>query len=85
MKSSDLNIKSINTKIKSLIRKTWDEIKKKGSIVNEITTSGDFVKKLQDALKDNQNIKYQLEVVSLRDSKTAEPIVVELNIVKLKS
>ena len=85
LKSSDLNIKSINTKIKSLIRKTRDEIKIKGSIVNEITTSGDFVKKLQDALKDNQNIKYQLEVVSLRDSKTAEPIVVELNIVKLKS
>ena len=85
LKASDLNIKSINTKIKSLIRKTRDEIKIKGSIVNEITTSGDFVKKLQDALKDNQNIKYQLEVVSLRDSKTAEPIVVELNIVKLKS
>ena len=85
LKASDLNIKSINTKIKSLIRKTRDEIKIKGSIVNEITTSGDFVKKLQDALKDNQNIKYKLEVVSLRDSKTAEPIVVELNIVKLKS
>ena len=85
LKASDLNIKSINTKIKSLIRKTRDEIKIKGSIVNVITTSGDFVKKLQDALKDNQNIKYQLEVVSLRDSKTAEPIVVELNIVKLKS
>ena len=85
LNASDLNIKSINTKIKSLIRKTRDEIKIKGSIVNEITTSGDFVKKLQDALKDNQNIKYQLEVVSLRDSKTAEPIVVELNIVKLKS
>ena len=31
----------------------------------------------------NQFNKYQLEVVSLKDSKTADPIVVELNITKL--
>ena len=29
-----------------------------------------------------QNNKYKLEVVSLKDSKTAEPIIVELNITK---
>ena len=37
------------------------------------------------SLKENQNIKFKLEVVSLRDSKTVEPIMVEINIVKIAS
>ena len=82
---SDLNLKSINLKIKSLLRETRDEIKSKGSQASEINTSGNFVKKIRDFLKDNQNIKFKLEVVSLRDSKTAEPIVVEINISKVAS
>ena len=82
---SDLNRKSINLKIQSLLRETRDEIKLKGSQANEIKTSGNFVKKITDFLKDNQNIKFKLEVVSLRDSKTAEPIVVEINILKISS
>jgi uncharacterized protein (DUF3084 family) len=80
---SDLNLKSINLKIKSLLRETRDEIKSKGSQVSEINTSGNFVKKIRDFLKNNQNIKFKLEVVSLRDSRTAEPIVVEINISKV--
>ncbi len=82
---SDLNIKSINLKIKSLLRETLDEIKLKGSQVNEINTSGNFIKKIKDFLQENQNIKFKLEVVSLRDSKTIEPIVVEINIFKIAS
>ena len=81
----DLNRKSINLKIKSLLRKTRDKIMLKGSQANEIKTSGNFVKKITDFLKENQNIKFKLEVVSLRDSKTAEPIVVEINILKIVS
>ena len=65
------------------MRKTRDKIKSKGSIVNEITTRGDFIKKIRDSLKINQNNKYLLEVESLKDSKTADPIIVELNITKL--
>lgn len=80
---SDLNSKSINLKIKSLLRETRDKIKSKGSQVSEINTSGNFVKKIRDFLKENQNIKFKLEVVSLRDSKTVEPIVVEINILKI--
>ena len=80
---SDLNSKSINLKIKSLLRETRDKIKSKGSQVSEINTSGNFVKKIRDFLKENQNIKFKLEVVSLRDSKTIEPIVVEINILKI--
>ena len=83
VEKKDLNIKNINSKIKALMRKTRDKIKLRGSIVNEITTKGDFIKKIRDSLKINQNNKYRLEVISLKDSKTAEPIIVELNITKL--
>ena len=82
---NDLNLKSINLKIKSLLRETRDEIKSKGSQVSEINTNRDFVKKIRDFIKENQNIKFKLEVVSLRDSKTIEPIVVEINILKIAS
>ena len=85
MSKSELNSKSINLKIKSLLRETRDEIKSKGSQANEIKTRGNFVKKISDFLKENQNIKFKLEVVSLRDSKTVEPIVVEINILKIAS
>ena len=85
LEKKDLNLKSINLKIKSLLKETRDEIKLKGSQVNEINTRGNFVKKITDFLQDNQNIKFKLEVVSLRDSKTAEPIVVEINILKLET
>ncbi len=82
---SDLNLKSINLKIKSLLRETRDAIKSKGSLVSEINTNGNFVKNIRDFLQVNKNIKFKLEVVSLRDSKTAEPIVVEINILKVAS
>ncbi len=85
LEKNDLNLKSINFKIKSLLLETRDEIKLKGSQVNEINTRGNFVKKITEFLQDNQNIKFKLEVVSLRDSKTAEPIVVEINILKLET
>ena len=81
---NDLNPKSINSKIKSLLKETRDEIKLKGSQVSEIKTRGNFAKKITDFLQDNQNIKFKLEVVSLRDSKTAEPIIVEINILKIE-
>ena len=83
IEKKDLDTKNINSKIKTLLRKTRDTIKLRGSIVNEITTRGNFIKKITDALKINQNIKYRLDVVSLKESKTADPIIVELNISKL--
>ena len=79
----DLDYKNINSKIQTLLRKTRDKIKSRGSIVNEITTRGDFFKKISDSLEINQINKYQLEVISLKESKTADPIIVELNISKL--
>jgi len=52
---NDLEYKIINLKIKTLLRKTRDKIKMRGSIVSEITTKGDFIKKIRDSLKINQN------------------------------
>ena len=83
LEKKDLDFININSKIKTLMRKTRDEIKLRGSIVNEITTKGDFIKKIRDMLKINQNYKYRLDVISLKDSKTADSILVELNIIKI--
>ena len=83
LEKKDFDYIKLNSKIKTLLRKTRDKIKLRGSIVNEITTRGDFIKKIRDTLKINQNNKYLLEVISLKDSKTADPIIVELNITKL--
>ncbi len=83
VEKKDLDYKNINSTINTLLRKTRDKIKLSGSIVNEITTRGDFIKNIKDSLKINQNNKYLLEVRSLKDSKTADPIIVELNISSL--
>ncbi len=83
VEKKELDYKNINSTINTLLRKTRDKIKAKGSIVNEINTRGNFIKKIRDSLNINQNNKYLLEVVSLKDSKTADSIVVELNITKL--
>ena len=76
-------ISVLKEKVNTLLKKTRDKIKSRGSIVKEITTKGDFIKKIGDHLKKNQNNEYLLEVVSLRDSKTAESIIVDLNITGL--
>jgi len=83
LENKDFDYKNINSKIKTLLRKTRDKIKRRGSIVNEITTRGDFIKKIRDSVGNNQNMRYLLEVVSLKDTKTADPIIVELKITKL--
>jgi len=79
----NLDFENINFKVNTLLKRTRDKIKSRGSIVNEITTKGDFIKKIGDYIKINQNNKYLLEVVSLRDSKTAESIIVDLNVTGL--
>ena len=83
LEKKDLEFENINTKINSLLKKTRDKIKSRGSIVNEITTKGDFIKKIRDSIEANLKNKYLIEVVSLKDSKTAESIIVELNITQL--
>ena len=79
----DLEFQNINSKINNLLKKTRDKIKLRGSIVKEITTKGDFIKKIRDSIDVNLKNKYLIEVVSLKDSKTAEAIIVELNVTGL--
>ena len=83
IEKKDTDIKIINSKIKTLLRSTRDKIKLRGSIVKEITTRGDFIRKIRDSLKMNQENRYRLEIISLKDSKTADPIIVELNITEI--
>ena len=83
LERKDLDNKNINAEIKNLLSQTRDKIKLRGSIVNEIKTRGNFINKIRDELNINQNNKYRLDVVSLKDSKTADPIIVELNITRL--
>jgi uncharacterized protein (DUF3084 family) len=80
---NEIDYKNINSKIQTLLTSTRDKIKLRGSIVKEITTRGDFIKKIRDSLKVNKNVNYRLEVVSLKDSKLAEQIIVELKITQL--
>ena len=80
---NDLDYKDISSIIKTLLIKTRDEIKSRGSIVSEINTREDLIKKIKDSLEINQNIKYRLEIVSLKDSKTSDSIIVDLNITEL--
>jgi uncharacterized protein (DUF3084 family) len=83
LETNSVNYKKVNEKIKTLLKTTRDKVKLRGSIVNEINTRGDSIKKIKDSLKINQNVRYRIEVVSLRDSKTADPIIVDLNITEL--
>ena len=83
LEKKDLEFENINSKINSLLKKTRDKIKSRGSIVNEITTKGDFIKKIRDSIEANLKNEYLMEVVSLKDSKTAEAILVELNVSQL--
>mgnify|MGYP003339231346 FL=1 len=83
LEKKNLDFVNIKSTFNTLLKKTRDKIKLRGSIVNEINTKGDFIKKTGDYIKINQKNKYLLEVVSLRDSKTADPIIVELNVTGL--
>ena len=83
LEKKNLDFENINSKVNTLLKKTRDEIKSRGSIVKEITTKGDFINKIGDYIQINQNNKYLLEVASLRDSKTAEKIIVELIVTRL--
>ena len=83
LEKKNLDFVNIKSTFNTLLKKTRDKIKLRGSIVNEINTKGDFIKKTGDYIKTNQKNKYLLEVVSLRDSKTAEAIIVELNVTGL--
>ena len=79
------NINDLRNTINLLLASSLAEAKRRGSLINEIKLKSDSVKKLQLFIERNKGFDFEFEVVSLRDSKTAQPIIVELKVSKLLS
>ena len=79
-KKEDFSKKIFGDKINLLLSSSLAEVKRRGSLINEIQLRSDSVKKLKDFLNENDKNNFELEAISLRDSKTAQPVIVELNI-----
>ena len=83
--SKEKNINEVQNKIKLLLASTLAETKRRGSLVNEIKLKSESVEKLRVFLNRYKEVDLVLEAVSLRQSKTAQPVVVELNFNTIKS
>ena len=79
-KQEDFNKKDFGDKVNFLLSSSLAEIKRRGSLVNEIKLRGDSIKELRDFLNKNYKTNFELEAVSLFNSKTAQPVIVELNV-----
>ncbi len=84
LSGKDLKNNEINSKINLLLASTLAEIKRRGSLINEIKLRSDSVNELRDFLKKNSEIDLVLNAISLRNSKTAQPVVVDLEFGSLK-
>ena len=80
VKLNDDNKKGIGDNINFLLSSSLAEIKRRGSLTNEIKLRSNSVKELRDFLRTNNKTNFELEAVSLRNSKTAQPVIVDLNI-----
>ena len=76
----NFNKKDFGDKVNFLLSSSLAEMKRRGSLINEIKLRRDSVQELRDLLSKNDKTKFELEVVSLRNSKTVQPVIVELNI-----
>ena len=61
-----------------LLSSSLAEVKRRGSLTNEIKLRSDSVKELRDFLNKNDKTNFELEAVSMTNSKTAQPVIVEL-------
>ena len=83
--SKEKNINEIQNKINLLLASTLAETKRRGSLVNEIKLRSESVEELRMFLNRYKEVDLELEAVSLRKSKTAEPVIVEINFYTIKS
>ena len=79
------NIKEVRNTINLLLASSLAEAKRRGSLINDIKLKSDSLKKLQGFIDKNKGFDFEFQVVSLRESKTAQPIIVELKVSKLLS
>ena len=84
-KKEDLNKKGFGDQLNLLLSSSLAEMKRRGSLTNEIQLRSESVKNVRDILKANNKTNFELEAVSLRNSRTAQSIIVELNINYLNS
>ncbi len=83
--SKEKNINEVQNKINLLLASTLAETKRRGSLVNEIKLKSESVEKLRVFLNRYKEVDLELEAVSLRKSKTAQPVVVEIKFNTIKS
>ena len=83
--SQEKNINEVQNKINLLLASTLAETKRRGSLVNEIKLKTESVEKLRVFLNRYKEVDLELEAVSLRKSKTAQPVIVELKFNTIKS
>ena len=79
-KQENFNKKDFGNKVNFLISSSLAEVKRRGSLTNEIKLRRDSIRELRDFLNNNEKTNFELEAVSLSNSKTIQPVIVELNI-----
>ena len=79
-KKENFNKKDFGDKVNFLLSSSLAEVKRRGSLINEIKLRSDSVKELRDFLNNNDKINFELEAISLINSKTIQPVIVELKI-----
>tara|TARA_Y100000589_G_scaffold24246_1_gene20011 strand:- start:62 stop:880 length:819 start_codon:yes stop_codon:yes gene_type:complete len=81
LKGKDLNNIALRDSINFLVASTLAESKRRGSLINEIKLKRDSVNKLREFLNKNEEVDLDLKAISLRNSKTAQPVIIELDFV----
>ncbi len=84
-KEENFNKKDVGEKVNFLLSSSLAEVKRRGSLTNEIKLRSDSFKELRDFLNKNDKTNFELEAVSMINSKTAQPVIIELNINYQKS
>ena len=79
-KKENFNKKDFGDNVNFLLSSSLAEVKRRGSLTNEIKLRSDSIKELRDFLNKNDQTNFELEAVSLTNSKTIQPVIVELNI-----
>ena len=79
-KQENFNKKDFGDKVNFLISSSLAEVKRRGSLTNEIKLRSDSVKELRDFLNKDDKTNFELEAVSMSNSRTAQPVIIELNI-----
>ena len=79
-RQEDFNKKNFRDKVNFLLSTSLAKMKRRGSLTNEIKLRSDSIIELRDILNKNEKTNFELEVVSLINSKTAQPVIVELDI-----